>query len=178
MDHDANVAPWLLLAEDHGLTVRWMDFDPETYEFADDASSQVLSEQTKLVAIGFASNCTGTINDVKRFAAQAQDGRRAASMSMPCSWRRIAASMSRHSAATSSYPRPTSGSARIRAYCGDAKTLLEETFGYKVRPAGETCRINSRPGRSAMKAWRVRSAPSSISRAMARTQRRRRSMNT
>src|SRR5262245_48021039 len=29
MDHDANVAPWLLLAEDKGLTVRWMDFDPE-----------------------------------------------------------------------------------------------------------------------------------------------------
>ena len=27
MDHDANVAPWLLLAEDLGLTVRWMDFD-------------------------------------------------------------------------------------------------------------------------------------------------------
>ena len=37
MDHDANVAPWLLLADDLGLTVRWMDFDPETYEFADDA---------------------------------------------------------------------------------------------------------------------------------------------
>ena len=32
MDHDANVAPWLLLAEDKGLVVKWMDFDPGTYE--------------------------------------------------------------------------------------------------------------------------------------------------
>src|SRR5262245_6044900 len=71
MDHDANVAPWLLLAEDKGLTVRWMDFDPETYEFAEDALTRVLSPKTRLVAMGFASNCTGTINDVKRFARDA-----------------------------------------------------------------------------------------------------------
>ncbi|MGE3875802.1 MAG: cysteine desulfurase-like protein [Parvibaculaceae bacterium] len=71
MDHDANVAPWLLLAEDKGLTVRWMDFDPETYEFAEDALTRVLSSRTRLVALGLASNCTGTINDVKRFAAEA-----------------------------------------------------------------------------------------------------------
>ena len=70
MDHDANIAPWLLLAEDKGLIVRWMDFDPETYEFAEDALTRVLSPRTRLVAMGFASNCTGTINDVKRFARE------------------------------------------------------------------------------------------------------------
>jgi cysteine desulfurase family protein (TIGR01976 family) len=72
MDHDANVAPWLLLAEDRGLSVRWMDFDPETYEFPDDALSKVLSHKTRLVALCHASNCTGTINDVKRFAGEAK----------------------------------------------------------------------------------------------------------
>lgn len=72
MDHDANVAPWLLLAEDKGLVVRWMEFDTDTYEFADDALSKVLSPRTKLVAFGYASNCTGTINDVKRFCAEAK----------------------------------------------------------------------------------------------------------
>lgn len=72
MDHDANVAPWLLLAEDRGLIVRWMDFDPDTYEFPEDALTRVLSEKTRLLALGLASNCTGTINDVKRFAAQAR----------------------------------------------------------------------------------------------------------
>jgi cysteine desulfurase family protein (TIGR01976 family) len=72
MDHDANVAPWLLLADDLGLTVRWLDFDPDTYEFPDDALTKILSERTKLLAIGLASNCTGTINDVKSLAAEAR----------------------------------------------------------------------------------------------------------
>lgn len=72
MDHDANVAPWLLIAQDKGLTVRWMDFDPDTYEFPDDALSKVLGARTRLVALGYASNCTGTINDVKRFSAEAR----------------------------------------------------------------------------------------------------------
>ena len=73
MDHDANVAPWLMLADDLGLKVRWMDFDPGTYEFPDDALTRVLSERTRLVALGLASNCIGTINDVKAFAAEARE---------------------------------------------------------------------------------------------------------
>lgn len=72
MDHDANVAPWLLVAEDKDLKVRWMDFDPDTTEFAEDALDRVLSEKTRLVAFGYASNCTGTINDVKHFCARAR----------------------------------------------------------------------------------------------------------
>ena len=72
MDHDANISPWLLLAQDLGLTIRFMEFDPETYEFPEDALSKVLSERTRLVAMGLASNCTGTINDVKHFAGQAR----------------------------------------------------------------------------------------------------------
>ena len=72
MDHDANVAPWLLLAEDLGLVVRWMEFDTDTYEFPADALSKVLSSKTRLLAMGMASNCTGTINDVADFARQAK----------------------------------------------------------------------------------------------------------
>lgn len=72
MEHDANVAPWLLLADDLGLVVKWMDFDPETYEFPEDALRKVLSDKTKLVAMGLASNCTGTVNDVKAFAKEAK----------------------------------------------------------------------------------------------------------
>ena len=33
MDHDANVEPWKLMARDHGLGVRWLEFDPQTFEF-------------------------------------------------------------------------------------------------------------------------------------------------
>jgi cysteine desulfurase family protein (TIGR01976 family) len=72
MDHDANVAPWLLLADDLGLVVRWMDFDPDTYEFPADALTKVLSSKTKLLAMGMASNCTGTVHDVTAFAREAK----------------------------------------------------------------------------------------------------------
>ncbi len=72
MDHDGNVAPWLLMAEDVGMTVRWIDFDPETFEFSDDALDRVLSKQTRLVAVGAASNCTGTINDIAALCEKAR----------------------------------------------------------------------------------------------------------
>lgn len=72
MDHDANVAPWLQAAEDRGVTVRWLDFDPDTYEFPDQAIDNLLSSRTRLVAVGYASNCTGTINDVASICAKAR----------------------------------------------------------------------------------------------------------
>ncbi len=72
MDHDSNVAPWLLLAEDVGLKVRWLEFNTDTYEFPADALSKVLNTRTKLLAMGMASNCTGTINDTSAFAAEAK----------------------------------------------------------------------------------------------------------
>ena len=72
MDHDANVAPWLLAAADRGLVVRWLDFDTDSYEFPEDALDGLLGERTRLVAVGYASNCTGTINDVKGLCAKAR----------------------------------------------------------------------------------------------------------
>ena len=72
MDHDANVGPWLQLAEDKGLTVRWMEFNTDSCEFPADALSKVLSSRTRLLAMGMASNCTGTINDTAAFARQAK----------------------------------------------------------------------------------------------------------
>jgi cysteine desulfurase family protein (TIGR01976 family) len=72
MDHDGNVGPWLQMAEDVGMVVKWMEWDTDTYEFPDDALTKVLTDRTKIVCLGYASNCTGTINDVKHFAAQAK----------------------------------------------------------------------------------------------------------
>ncbi len=72
MDHEGNVAPWLLMAEDRGLVVKWMEFNTDSYEFPSDALTKVLSPRTKLVAMGMASNCTGTINDVTAFAREAK----------------------------------------------------------------------------------------------------------
>ncbi|TGV63440.1 aminotransferase class V-fold PLP-dependent enzyme, partial [Mesorhizobium sp. M00.F.Ca.ET.158.01.1.1] len=72
MDHDANVAPWLMLAEDRGLEVRWIDLDPKTFELDLSTLETTIDEQVKLVAVGYASNVTGTINDVKRIARRAR----------------------------------------------------------------------------------------------------------
>ena len=72
MDHDANVAPWLLLAEDLGLEVRWLSFNLETYEFEAEEIERTITERTKLVCIGGASNLLGTINDVPSIAKHAR----------------------------------------------------------------------------------------------------------
>lgn len=64
LDHDANVTPWALAARDAGATVQTVDFRPEdgTLDMID--LERKLSNRTKLVAVGMASNSLGTINDV------------------------------------------------------------------------------------------------------------------
>ena len=66
LDHDANIAPWLLVAEDRGCTVRWVEIDPEDCTWSIEALKQQITDRTKLVAIGYASNAVGTINPVRR----------------------------------------------------------------------------------------------------------------
>ena len=65
LDHDANVSPWLAMAEDRGITVRWAEIHDAdcTLDMADLASK--VNSKTKLVAVGYASNAVGTINPVK-----------------------------------------------------------------------------------------------------------------
>ena len=65
LDHDANVSPWLAMAEDRGVTVRWAEIHDEncTLDIADLSSK--INDRTKLVAVGYASNAVGTINPVK-----------------------------------------------------------------------------------------------------------------
>jgi cysteine desulfurase family protein (TIGR01976 family) len=66
LDHDANISPWLLAAEDKGVTVRWLDFDPTDCILRLETLPSLLNEKTRLVAITFASNAVGSITDVKR----------------------------------------------------------------------------------------------------------------
>ena len=73
MDHDANVGPWLLLARDLDLEVRWMPFNTETFEFDLEKYDDLLTEKTMLVCVGGASNLTGTINDIKAISTKAHD---------------------------------------------------------------------------------------------------------
>lgn len=66
LDHDANVAPWLLIAEDHGCQVRWVDIHPEDCTLNMEEMERQITPRTKIVAVGYASNAVGTINDVRR----------------------------------------------------------------------------------------------------------------
>lgn len=65
LDHDANVSPWIAIAEDRGVTVRWAEIHDEncTLDIQDLASK--INQNTKLVAVGYASNAVGTINPVR-----------------------------------------------------------------------------------------------------------------
>jgi cysteine desulfurase family protein (TIGR01976 family) len=65
LDHDANVSPWLAMAEDRDVTVRWAEIHDKdcTLDIADLASK--INSKTKLVAVGYASNAVGTINPVR-----------------------------------------------------------------------------------------------------------------
>jgi len=72
LDHDANVAPWQAL-EERGAIIRMVDIDVEdcTLDMADMA--RAINRRTKLVAVGYASNAVGTINDVATITRMAHD---------------------------------------------------------------------------------------------------------
>ncbi len=62
LDHDANVSPWLQVAEDRGLKVRWVEFNPEDCTLDLESLKEALKDNPRLVAVGYASNAVGTIN--------------------------------------------------------------------------------------------------------------------
>jgi cysteine desulfurase family protein (TIGR01976 family) len=63
LDHDANVAPWLALQE-RGLVIRTVDVHPEDVRLDMEDMRAKISERTRVVAVGYASNAVGTINDM------------------------------------------------------------------------------------------------------------------
>lgn len=73
LDHEANVSTWEAMAADRGLVVRKVDvrLDDLTLDLEDLESK--LSERTKLVAVGYASNAVGTINPVGEIVARAHE---------------------------------------------------------------------------------------------------------
>ncbi|MDE3026419.1 MAG: aminotransferase class V-fold PLP-dependent enzyme, partial [Acidobacteriota bacterium] len=67
LDHDGNVSPWLELAHDLDLTVRFADIGGDTTLDLDDLEAQ-LSDRTRVVAFPLASNAVGTTVDGRRVA--------------------------------------------------------------------------------------------------------------
>jgi cysteine desulfurase family protein (TIGR01976 family) len=67
LDHDGNVSPWLELAHDLGLVVRFADIREDTTLDLEDLAAQ-LTDRTRVVAFPWASNAVGTLVDVARVA--------------------------------------------------------------------------------------------------------------
>ena len=72
MDHEGNVSPWLLLAEDLGLVVKWLPFSRDTSKIEPEDLESLLGPRTRLLALNAASNLTGSINDVAELTALAR----------------------------------------------------------------------------------------------------------
>src|SRR5712664_4258069 len=74
LDHDANFRPWKALEEEKGVTVRAARFNPEECTLDMNDLARKITSRTRLVAVGYASNAVGTINNVAevvRLAKQA-----------------------------------------------------------------------------------------------------------
>lgn len=75
LDHDANVRPWVIVAENVGAAIRWIDFDPESAELTADHVAEQISDHTRLVALTGASNLLGSRPDLQAISrlVHAQD---------------------------------------------------------------------------------------------------------
>ncbi len=66
LDHDGNVGPWALAADWSGAKLRKIGINPEDCTLDMESVNEAITERTVLVAVGAASNLSGTINDVKK----------------------------------------------------------------------------------------------------------------
>ena len=72
LDHDANVSPWLEIAHDRGMTVRFAEVDDECRLDLDHLRS-LLSDHTRVVAFPWAANAVGTVTPVAEVTALAHE---------------------------------------------------------------------------------------------------------
>ena len=73
LDHDANISPWMLVAEDKGCKLTWVDFDVEDGTLKVDEFAKAMERKPKIAAFGYASNALGTINPVRKLTKMARD---------------------------------------------------------------------------------------------------------
>jgi len=73
LDHDANISPWMLVAEDKGCKLTWVDFDVEDGTLKVDEFAKAMQRKPKIAAFGYASNALGTINPVRKLTRMAKE---------------------------------------------------------------------------------------------------------
>ena len=70
IEHHSNLVPWQLLAQRTGAKLRFIDIDDEG-RLRYDQLGELITERTKIVAVGHISNALGTIHDVRRIVEAA-----------------------------------------------------------------------------------------------------------
>ncbi len=72
LDHYSNVSSWEQAAEDRGAVVKQVKVNTQDCSVDLEHFESLLSNKTKLVAVTYASNTTGTITDIKRIVELAK----------------------------------------------------------------------------------------------------------
>jgi len=72
LEHHSNIDSWRTAAEDRKVTVKYIPFDTKTLTLDYDALPGLITPKTKLIAVGSASNCIGTITDIKLISGYAK----------------------------------------------------------------------------------------------------------
>ena len=141
LDHDANVTPWILAAQDRGVNVNWVDFDVEDGTLKLDDLQKALERKPRLLAVGYASNGLGTINPVDKIVKMAHEAGTIVYIDAvqyaphgPIDVQRLDCDF----LVSSSYKFFGSHSGILYG----KRELLQKLFAYKVRPA-----TNELPGR-------------------------------
>ena len=73
LDHDANVTPWVLAARDAGATAKFVEIHRHDCTLDLDDFRSKITDRTRLVAVGCASNSVGTINPVTEICRWARE---------------------------------------------------------------------------------------------------------
>ena len=73
LEHHSNNDSWRRAAEDRGVIVKYIPLNTESLELELDKLDDLISPKTKLIAVGHASNCVGTITDIKAVSAKAKE---------------------------------------------------------------------------------------------------------
>lgn len=73
LDHDANITPWVMVAEERGCSLRWVDFRLEDGTLNMEDLQPALEGKPKLLAVGYASNALGTINPISKIVSMAHE---------------------------------------------------------------------------------------------------------
>ncbi|MEY4565464.1 MAG: putative cysteine desulfurase, partial [Planctomycetota bacterium] len=66
LDHDANVTPWVLAAQDRGVVVRYIDIHPQDCTLDVEDFQRQVNERTKLIAFTCASNSVGSLTPIRK----------------------------------------------------------------------------------------------------------------